>query len=105
MSDWGMGMTFQQWAAGILKNMARSPKGSDRDQMKAVVAGLGDLAIVNTYYVGKLLTSPDSLDAQGNESSGPFIHHHTGTKVGMPRKANAQRSIARSWRKYRISNA
>ena len=44
-------------------------------------------------------------DAQGNESSGPFIHHHTGTKVGMPRKANAQRSIARSWRKYRISNA
>ena len=43
-----------QWAAGILKNMARSPKGSDRDQMKAVAAGLGDLAIVNTYYVGKL---------------------------------------------------
>ena len=57
-----------QWAAGILKNMARSPKGSDRDQMKAVVAGVGDLAIVNTYYVGKLLTSPDSIRACGGSA-------------------------------------
>ena len=37
--------------------MARTPAGSDRDQMKAVVAGVGDVAIVNTYYVGKLLNS------------------------------------------------
>jgi iron(III) transport system substrate-binding protein len=45
------------WAKGIVNNFAREPKGSDRDQMKAVAAGLGDVAIVNTYYLGKLLNS------------------------------------------------
>ncbi|MEM6929707.1 MAG: extracellular solute-binding protein, partial [Myxococcota bacterium] len=47
----------RRWAEGIVANMARSPKGSDRDQMKALVAGVGDVAIVNTYYVGLLMNS------------------------------------------------
>ena len=46
-----------KWAEGIVVNMARTPKGNDRDQIKAVVAGEGDLAVVNTYYIGKLLNS------------------------------------------------
>lgn len=52
-----------EWAKGIVANMARSPKGNDRDQVKAVVAGEGDLAVVNTYYIGKLLNSknPDEV--------------------------------------------
>lgn len=52
-----------KWAEGLVANMARSPKGNDRDQIKAVVAGEGDIAIVNTYYIGKLLTSknPDEV--------------------------------------------
>ena len=32
------------------KNFARSPSGGDRDQIRAVVAGEGDLALVNGYY-------------------------------------------------------
>ena len=67
-----------QWAAGILKNMARPPKGSDRDQMKAVAAGMGDLAIVNTYYVGKLLTSPDSLERRVGQQMGIFFPNQEG---------------------------
>ena len=67
-----------QWAADILKNMARPPKGSDRDQMKAVAAGIGDLAIVNTYYVGKLLTSPDSLERVVGEQMGIFFPNQEG---------------------------
>jgi iron(III) transport system substrate-binding protein len=47
----------ESWAAGIVGNMARTPKGNDRDQIKAVVAGVGDVAVVNTYYVGLLLNS------------------------------------------------
>ena len=35
----------ETWAKGIVANMARSPKGNDRDQVKAVVAGEGDVAI------------------------------------------------------------
>ncbi len=45
------------WAQGMVKNFARNPKGNDRDQMKAVASQLGDVAIVNTYYLGKLLGS------------------------------------------------
>ncbi len=47
----------KEWAIGVVKNMARNPKGSDRDQVKAVVAGEGDIAVVNTYYLGKMLNS------------------------------------------------
>jgi len=55
----------KEWAEGIVSNMARSPKGNDRDQVKAVVEGEGDLAVVNTYYIGKLLNSknPDEVKA------------------------------------------
>jgi len=45
------------WAQGMVNNFARNPKGNDRDQMKAVASQLGDVAIVNTYYLGKLLGS------------------------------------------------
>ena len=52
------------WAAGLVANMARAPQGNDRDQMKAVVAGEGDLAIVNTYYVGRLINSADQYERE-----------------------------------------
>lgn len=52
------------WAAGVVANMARTPQGNDRDQMKAVVAGEGDVAIVNTYYVGRLLNSADEYERE-----------------------------------------
>ena len=49
----------KKWAEGIVQNMARPPKGADRDQVKALVAGEGDIAVVNTYYLGKMLHSAD----------------------------------------------
>jgi iron(III) transport system substrate-binding protein len=48
-----------QWAEGIARNLARSPSGGDTDQVKAVAAGVGDVAISNTYYVAKLAASDD----------------------------------------------
>ena len=50
-----------EWAAGLVANFARQPAGSDRDQMKAIMAGAGagDVAIVNSYYVGLLAASDD----------------------------------------------
>lgn len=61
------------WAEGIVANMARSPKGSDRDQVKAVVAGEGDLAIVNSYYIGKMLNSPDAEEVKTAQKIGLFF--------------------------------
>ncbi|MCF6226128.1 MAG: extracellular solute-binding protein, partial [Xanthomonadales bacterium] len=48
-----------QWVEGLVNNMARKPKGGDRDQIKAVAAGQCDIAIVNTYYLGQMLNSND----------------------------------------------
>ncbi|MCH2175077.1 MAG: Fe(3+) ABC transporter substrate-binding protein [Lentisphaeria bacterium] len=47
------------WAEGVKKNMARKPKGNDRGQVLAVAAGEGDLAIVNTYYLGIMQNAPE----------------------------------------------
>jgi len=55
------------WAQGVVDNMAREPQGNDRDQMKALVAGLGDYAVVNTYYVGLLLNSDDPAEQRRDE--------------------------------------
>ncbi|MEM8524134.1 MAG: Fe(3+) ABC transporter substrate-binding protein [Bacteroidota bacterium] len=68
----------REWAAEMVDNMARAPKGNDRDQMKAVVAGEGDLAVVNTYYVGKLLNSKDAEEVKVGESIGIFFPNQDG---------------------------
>ncbi|MCW8907437.1 MAG: Fe(3+) ABC transporter substrate-binding protein [Sedimenticola sp.] len=49
----------QAWANGMVGNMARKPKGGDRDQVKAAAAGVCDLAVVNTYYLGAMINSDD----------------------------------------------
>ncbi|MDN6280385.1 MULTISPECIES: Fe(3+) ABC transporter substrate-binding protein [Psychroflexus] len=68
----------KEWAKGIVNNMARAPKGSDRDQVKAVVAGEGDLAIVNSYYIGKMLNSPDSEEVETAKKIGLFFPNQDG---------------------------
>ncbi|HAK00135.1 MAG TPA: Fe(3+) ABC transporter substrate-binding protein [Bacteroidales bacterium] len=47
----------EEWSRALVANFARSPQGNDRDQVKAVAAGAGSIAIVNTYYVGLLHNS------------------------------------------------
>ncbi|MFK7851077.1 MAG: extracellular solute-binding protein [Akkermansiaceae bacterium] len=54
--------TATKWAAGMVNNMARPPQGGDRDQIKAVAAGLADAAITNSYYLGLLLNSSDGAE-------------------------------------------
>ncbi len=55
------------WAEGLVSNMARQPKGGDRDQIKAVAAGQGDLAVVNTYYLGHLLNSDNEAEVKAGQ--------------------------------------
>lgn len=56
--------TASNWAEGLVRNMARQPRGGDRAQIKAVAAGEGDLAVVNTYYLGHLLTSENEAEVK-----------------------------------------
>ncbi|MCC7503154.1 MAG: extracellular solute-binding protein, partial [Flavobacteriales bacterium] len=58
----------QAWCAGVVANMARDPKGSDTDQLLAIGEGQGEVAIVNSYYIGKLLTSTDPARQKAREA-------------------------------------
>ncbi|WP_374493014.1 Fe(3+) ABC transporter substrate-binding protein [Zoogloea sp.] len=53
----------EEWARGVVANFARSPKGGDTDQIKAVAAGECQVALANTYYVARLMrsTKPDEV--------------------------------------------
>ncbi len=47
----------KEWAKGVKANLARKPQGNDRAQVKAVYEGECDVAVGNTYYMGKMATN------------------------------------------------
>jgi len=49
----------EKWAKGLVLNLARRPQGNDRAQVKAIYEGQCDIAIINSYYFGKLKFSED----------------------------------------------
>ncbi len=57
----------QEWAEGLVANMARKPQGGDRDQIRAVAAGECDIAVANTYYYGAMQNGSDT-DQQAAEA-------------------------------------
>lgn len=93
-----------QWAKGIVENMAREPKGGDRDQIKAIASGVGDLAVVNTYYVGLLLNSENPEEVSAGQRVGIYFPNQDGrgghiniSGIGVtknaPNRANAIKFI------------
>ena len=44
----------EEWARNVVANLARKPQGNDRSQAKAIFQGLCDVAIMNSYYYGKM---------------------------------------------------
>ena len=44
----------EAWAQSLVSNLARKPQGNDRAQAKAIWAGECDVAIMNSYYFGKM---------------------------------------------------
>lgn len=68
----------EKWAAGIVKNMARKPAGSDKDQIKAIAAGLGDVAIVNSYYYGMMVSSDDESEKSATDHVGIVFPNQEG---------------------------
>lgn len=47
----------EEWAKGMVANMARPPRGGDTDQIKAVASGECGVALANSYYLVRLLRS------------------------------------------------
>lgn len=54
----------REWLKGLKANLAVKPSGNDRSQAKSVYAGECDLAIANTYYMGKMLTEQKEPEQQ-----------------------------------------
>ena len=47
----------QKWLEGVKANLARKPNGNDRAQVKGIYSGECDIALGNTYYMGKMETN------------------------------------------------
>jgi iron(III) transport system substrate-binding protein len=54
----------KEWLTGLKANLAVKPSGNDRSQAKSVYAGECDIAIANTYYMGKMLTNTEEPEQQ-----------------------------------------
>ena len=61
------------WVRGLVANLARKPQGGDIDQIRAVAAGEGDVAIVNSYYYGRILNSDLQSDKKIADKVGIFF--------------------------------
>lgn len=88
------------WLEGVKANLARKPQGNDRAQVKAVKEGLCELAIGNSYYLGKMVND----DKQKSWAEAVYINfpgqENFGTHVNVsgmamakyaPNKDNAQK--------------
>ncbi len=49
----------RNWLSGVKGNLARKPQGNDRAQVKAIAEGQCDVAIINSYYMGAMLSDPE----------------------------------------------
>jgi len=94
----------EKWAQGVAQNLARPPQGGDTDQIRAVAAGVGSLAVSNTYYLARLLKSPKPEDREAAQKMGIIFPNQNswGTHVNIsgagmvktaPNRANAQRFL------------
>jgi iron(III) transport system substrate-binding protein len=100
---WGEPKT-EQWARGIVANMARPPEGGDRDQIKAVGAGLCEIAITNSYYFIRMASGEDKVDRDvaarlrlafpSLDGKGSHVNiSGAGIAARAPNKANAERLL------------
>jgi len=48
----------EEWVSGLKNNLARKPQGNDRAQVKAIKQGECDVAVINHYYMFKMLSDP-----------------------------------------------
>jgi iron(III) transport system substrate-binding protein len=94
----------EQWAKGVVANLARDPKGGDTDQLRAVAIGECDIALTNTYYYVRLVKSDKPEDKKVVEKVGVLWPNQNtwGTHVNIsgagvlkyaPHKENAIRFL------------
>ena len=73
------------WVRGLVGNLAHPPRGNDRDQAKQVMEGLADVAIMNTYYMGRMLNSADPFEREVAQTLRMYFPNQetTGTHINL----------------------
>lgn len=93
--------------AGIAANLARAPQGDDREQAKAIMEGVCDVALLNSYYYPKMFEHRSQIRwgqatryiFPNQNSDGAFIMR---SAVGLT-KATEHRGAARLFAEYMAS--
>jgi iron(III) transport system substrate-binding protein len=75
----------EDWARGMVANMARPPRGGDTDQVMAVASGECGVALSNSYYVARLLRSSKPADKEAIAKVGVLFPNQAdrGTHVNI----------------------
>ena len=68
----------QDWAEALVANFARSPEGNDRAQIEAAAAGVGSIAIANTYYLPRYAKDEDPAKQAIFDKMGVFFPNQGG---------------------------
>ena len=82
----------EAWLKGMVDNMARTPKGGDTDQIKAVAAGECQIGVTNSYYLARLMRSDKPEDRAVVEKVGVVFPNQAtwGTHVNIAGAAVAR---------------
>ncbi|MDF2608708.1 MAG: bacterial extracellular solute-binding protein [Lachnospiraceae bacterium] len=90
----------REFVSGVVNNLAREPQGNDRDQAKGVIAGDGEFAIMNTYYISKMITSADQAEVEVGQQVGAAFPEETHVNISWggiikdsKNKENAQKLL------------
>lgn len=88
------------WAQGLYDNLARQPEGADIDQLRGLVSGQCDIAVVNTYYFARTLAETvEGVSGHTDDIGWVFPNQATtgahvnvaaaGIVINSPNRANA----------------
>ena len=93
--------------SGIAANLARAPKGNDREQAKAIFDGKCDVALLNTYY--HAMMAADEVQKAWADAVGVYFPSQAGKGTFIMRsaagltKATANRDLALGLLEYLVS--
>lgn len=75
----------EAWVRGLVANFARPPEGNDTGQIQACAAGVGSLAIANTYYLIRMAKDDDPASKAVAEKVNIFFPNQRdrGTHVNL----------------------
>lgn len=94
----------EDWAQGVVDNLARPPRGGDTDQIRGVATGECEIGVANHYYYVRMLNSDDTRDRELADRVGIIFPNQddrgvhvniggAGVVKGAPNRDNAVRFL------------